>query len=112
MPAAPPPAYEIILKEIRSMPGYVILQINVTDAETYAEYGRRATPTLEPFGGEFVVGGEAKVREGTWPWPRLVVLRFPSIEKANEWYESDAYRPLIELRQKSADSNVVFVEGK
>ena len=37
--------------------GYVIAQINVSDPDTYASYIKLVLPTIEHFGGEFLVRG-------------------------------------------------------
>jgi len=94
------------------MAGYVIAQIQVNDADGYGEYKKGVGATIEAYDGEFLVrGGEAEVMEGVWPLPRTVVLRFPSVEKAKEWYLSDMYKPLLDMRNSVADGNLVIVEG-
>ena len=46
--------------------GYVIAQIDVTDAEAYRDYVAAVTPIVAEFGGEYLVrGGEAEFHEGT-----------------------------------------------
>ena len=49
--------------------------------------------------------------EGDWAPKRLVVLVFESLERAKEFYRSEEYRPVMEIRHKTAVSNVVIVEG-
>ena len=41
----------------------------------------------------------------------LVMIRFPSIEAADAWYESADYAPLKALRQSAGTFDVVFIEG-
>ncbi len=94
------------------MAGYVITQIEVTDPEPYQEYVAQVLPTVEAFGGKFLVrGGDIEVVEGTWPYARNVVVRFPSLAKAREWYDSDAYKPLGEMRHAASNCNMIFIEG-
>ncbi len=94
------------------MAGYVIAQIQVNDAEGYGEYKKGVGATIEAYDGELLVrGGEAEIMEGEWKLPRTVVLRFPTVERAKEWYHSDAYKPLLEMRKSAADGNLVIVEG-
>lgn len=94
------------------MSGYVIAQIEVKDPGTYEEYRSRVAPTVAAHGGAFLVrGGEMEVLEGDWPMPRVIILGFPSVEAARAWYESDAYRPLRELRRSAAQANLILVEG-
>ena len=49
--------------------------------------------------------------EGDWSPLRLVVIEFPDMDAARAWHESDAYAPLIELRQSASATNIVLVEG-
>ena len=49
--------------------------------------------------------------EGSWHPRRLVVLEFPSLAKAREWYDSEEYREPKAMRLAASNANVVFVEG-
>jgi uncharacterized protein (DUF1330 family) len=94
------------------MAGYVIADIDVTDPVRYEEYRRLASATVSAFGGEYVVrGGACETVEGNWIPRRLVVLRFDSVERAKEWWASEEYRPAKELRQETAATNLIIVDG-
>ena len=94
------------------MAGYVIADIDVTDPVAYQEYVKLTPAIIAKYGGKFLVrGGEAEVVEGTWTPNRVVVLEFESLERAKEFYHSEEYRPVMEIRHKSAVSNLVIVEG-
>ena len=94
------------------MSAYIIVQVEVTDAEIYETYRKQVPSTLEAFGGEFIVrGGNMKVLEGDWPMPRCVVLRFPDMEKARAWHASDAYAGPKAIRQTASRANSIVIEG-
>ena len=94
------------------MPGYVIADVDVHDADKFSEYRDQVEPTVELYGGEYIVrGGESETVEGEWHPNRMVVIRFDSVAKAKEWYYSDEYKGPMALRHQSATTNVVFVEG-
>ncbi|MCH8820489.1 MAG: DUF1330 domain-containing protein [Acidobacteria bacterium] len=95
------------------MSAYCIFDITqVVDEEKLGEYRQRVGATVEQYGGRYVVrGGEFEVVEGDWHPVRLVVLEFPSLEKARQWYNSEDYRELKELRLAATHSNAVIVEG-
>lgn len=94
------------------MAAYVIGEIEVMDPATYAEYGKQVLATIEKHGGRFVVrGGAVEPLEGGWTPKRLVVLEFPTMAKAREWYRSPEYAPLIKLRQRASRGKLVAVEG-
>ena len=49
--------------------------------------------------------------EGEWNPKRLVIIEFPDMAAAHAWHESEAYAPLIALRQSASDTDMVVVEG-
>lgn len=92
--------------------GYVIAQITVTDPVIYPKYLALVTPTVEHFGGEFLVrGGRSESHEGTPPGERNVVIRFPSYQAAQNWYHSELYAEAKALRQSASTSVQTIVEG-
>jgi uncharacterized protein (DUF1330 family) len=95
------------------MPAYVIAGNNVIDAETMREYAALVPATLEQFGGQFLVrGGQVDVVEGEWETQRVVVIEFPSLDRARDWYHSEAYQAIIQKRFDAARTDFfMFVEG-
>ncbi len=94
------------------MTAYVIAQITVTDPEQFKQYGAAVSPTIEAFGGEYVVrGGESEVFEGEAGAPRLVVIKFPSRDIARTWWNSPEYAAAKALREGAAKLDVVAVDG-
>lgn len=86
--------------------------LKITNPEALAEYARRALPTVRAYGGEYVVvRGAFHSHEGSWVPTDPVMIKFPSIEAADAWYESADYAPLKALRQSAGTFNVVFIEG-
>jgi uncharacterized protein (DUF1330 family) len=94
------------------MPAYVIVQIEIHDAETYERYRALVPPSIAAYGGRFVVrGGPVTTLEGDWRPARLVVLEFPSADVARAWWASPEYAEAKALRLASATSEMVLVEG-
>ena len=94
------------------MAAYVIVQVGVRDPAKFEAYRAQVPATLKKFGGEFIVrGGAMEVLEGTWAHPRCVVIRFPDIKSAKAWHASPEYAGPKALREASADSNMIVVEG-
>ena len=94
------------------MKAYVIVDVKITDPERYAEYKKLTPGSLIPFDGKFVVrGGESETLEGTWKPGRLVVLEFPSMQKARAWWASEGYAPAKALRQSASVTQMIVVEG-
>jgi uncharacterized protein (DUF1330 family) len=94
------------------MPAYVIFDIHVDDPDAYGPYRERAGATVEAHGGRYLArGGAHEVLEGEWDVDRLVVLEFPSMERAREWYRSPEYRELARIRQGASHGQAALVEG-
>ena len=94
------------------MAAYVIVEIDITDPVGYEEYRKLAPPTVSAYGGKFVVrGGQVEVLEGNWVPKRLVVLEFESMKRAKEWWASKEYSAAKQVRQRTAITNMIVVEG-
>ena len=94
------------------MVAYVIVELDITDPAGYDDYRKLVPPTLAAYGGKFVVrGGACETLEGSWRPQRLVVLEFPSVGRAKEWWASPEYREAKALRQRTARSEMIVVEG-
>ncbi len=92
--------------------GYVIAQINVSDKDSYSVYVQQVQPTIDCYGGEFLVrGGKSESFEGSPPGDRNVIIRFPSYQAAMDWYHSAEYAPVRELRMAASTSVQTIVEG-
>ena len=65
--------------------GYVIAQLKVTNPENYKEYVEKVPDVVKKYGGEYLArGGEHQVVEGEDNLPRIVIIKFPTYEKALE----------------------------
>ena len=85
------------------MAAYVIANIDVKDPVRYQDYIKMSPVSIAKFGGRFVArGGKTEVLEGEWVPKRLVLLEFPSVERAREWWASDEYAPAKALRQATS----------
>ena len=94
------------------MSGYVIVELDVTDRDGFAEYAKLVPSIIEVFGGKYLVrGGKQETIEGDWNPKRVVVLEFESVERAKEMFESKEYAPVAAIRHRTAKSNVIIVEG-
>lgn len=94
------------------MPAYVIVDISITDPETYSDYKNLAPAAVALYGGKYLArGGPSETLEGDWQPGRLVILEFPSVDEAKNWLNSPEYAPARALRHQAADSRMVVVEG-
>ena len=94
-------------------PAYIIVEMNVSDPDRYKEYMAKAPACVKAFGGEYLVrGGRHQAMEGDWQPHRLAVLKFPSFEQAQAFYNDGPYRDVRKLREGATEYfNMVLVEG-
>jgi uncharacterized protein (DUF1330 family) len=94
------------------MAAYAIVDIEITDPEAYEEYRKQVPPLVAKYGGKYLVrGGEMEKVEGDWSPTRIVVLEFESMERVKEFYYSEEYEPLKQIRLSATKSNMVLVDG-
>lgn len=94
------------------MSAYLILDIDVTNQELYAEYVARATSIIESAGGRYLVRGGSVTRlSGEWHPKRLVVIEFKTVEQARQCFASPEYLEIAPLREQAAISRAIIAEG-
>lgn len=91
---------------------YIIANVDVKNPAQYEEYKRLSTIAMKAHGAEVCVrGGKTQVLEGDWTPHRLVLLKFPSVEQAREFYDSTEYGAARKARDGIAVMRMVLVEG-
>lgn len=95
------------------MTAYMIATIAVKDPVTFQTYLAETQRVAAPYGARLVFRGQTAQALTGDPADHgiVVVVEFPSHQKLDEWYRSDAYRPLIPLREEAADMTMVSYIG-
>jgi uncharacterized protein (DUF1330 family) len=94
------------------MAAYVIVDISIHDQAAYEDYKKLTPAAIAAYDGKFVVrGGQTETLEGEWQPERVVVLEFPSVKRAKEWWNSETYAEAKAIRQKAARTNMIVVQG-
>jgi uncharacterized protein (DUF1330 family) len=94
------------------MAAYFIVDIDVHDPAGMREYLERMPGTLTKYGGRYIVrGGKFEVVEGNWQPTRVVMLEFPSMEQARNWYACEEYKDMKAALHNSSRTDIVLVEG-
>ena len=94
------------------MKAYIVVQINVNNHENYKEYLKNVTPIAKNYGGNYIVrAGNFEIMEGNWDYKRNVVIEFPSLENAKEFYNCPEYQPIKKIRLNNAENNLIIIEG-
>jgi uncharacterized protein (DUF1330 family) len=94
------------------MRAYVISEVEVRDRAAMEAYRALAAATIAQYGGRYLArGGAAELGEGGPPPKTIIIVEFPSMERAREWYESPEYAEALKLRQTALERRLMFVEG-
>jgi uncharacterized protein (DUF1330 family) len=94
------------------MTAYVLLDITVSDADQFARYRELAPSAIAAYGGKYLArGGATEVLEGPQAPNRIVILEFPTIERAKQWLDSPEYRVARAIRHAAATTNAFVVQG-
>jgi len=74
-------------------------------------YLSQVDETLEPYDGHFLVHGKkGDVVEGSSPG-MCIIIEFPDLEHARNWYHSDAYQKIKPLRTNNSVGSVILIDG-
>lgn len=95
------------------MAAYIVVDSKIIDAEQQALYREIAGPIVAKFGGEYLArGGKLSVKEHQRGTPeRLVIVKFSSYERAEEFYNSAEYKVALAVSDKAAQRTFSIVEG-
>jgi len=91
---------------------YLIIDITIIDPDVYGEFVARMPAVVEKYGGRYLArGGEVAAMVGDWRPERIVLIEFEGIEQVEEFFASPEYLTLVPLREQSATSRAIIVEG-
>lgn len=95
------------------MSAYCLFEnLEITDLAQLEAYKARVAPLVQRFGGRYVVlGGNPQRVEGEWTPGYLVMIEFPDLARAQQWYGSPEYEEVKRLRLAAGRFNGVILEG-
>ena len=83
----------------------------IIDDNLYSEYIEKAAPIIKKHGGEYIFRSEQlNPISGDWDLNRIILIRFVSKEKLLECFQSNEYKGLAHLREKSTVSKALIIE--
>jgi uncharacterized protein (DUF1330 family) len=95
------------------MPAYVVFVCReIVDQEELNTYWQGVNGTLVDHPARVLIDhNRLLILEGQGPVEGVTVYEFPSREAARSWYDSAAYREVLQHRKKGAKYLVVLAEG-
>ena len=96
------------------MKHYAVAELDVTDPAWVRGYVTDVTPMVQRRGGRYLARTTRIERiEGERELPQvLVLIEWPSKQAADEFYESEEYRPYREARRAGARNEFLLVAGE
>ncbi|TRO38277.1 DUF1330 domain-containing protein [Pseudomonas putida] len=92
--------------------GYLVGNFTVIDTQLMAEYTQKATPLVQKYGGAIEIMTPQLIPVEGGAQPVFVVIRFPTLKDATDFYEAPDYAPLKELRIKATTGGFLsLVQG-
>lgn len=95
------------------MTAYVIAESRHINTPDMGEYRRRAQVSIALYDGTYLVRGALpNPLEGQWAeGNRMVIIEFPSMARAKEWYSSPEYARARAARSEVYERRMLFVDG-
>jgi len=94
------------------MPAYLVVRIQTEDPTRLKDYQAATPSVVKKFGGRFIArGGDVVTLEGPEEKRRIVIIEFPSLEHAQQFYNSPEYEAAKGLRLPYATSEFIVVDG-
>ena len=95
------------------MAAYTIVEVQeVMDPDGFAEYREKVGPILAQYGAKMIArGNQIDPLDGDWESAVLIIFEFESQERIRAWRDSEAYREIIPLRDRSARLRILSVPG-
>lgn len=94
------------------MPAYLIAQFVVKDPQKMKEYAALAGPVIRQFGGKVIIRAPVqKVLLGKSQAGVAVVIEFDSVQTIEQMLDSEAYRPVVPVREAAGEGTFLAVEA-
>ena len=92
---------------------YVVVTIKcVKDQAAFQEYAEKVAPLIAKYSGRYLVSDRSpQMRNGEFPYARIVIVEFPTIESAQLWYDSAEYQAIVPIREQAFDANIIIARG-
>lgn len=107
--AEPPPTASA--PEPPARPALMLIEADITDMDRFRAYTVAIVPIVQRFGGRYVVmRGAREDLEGDWGATRIVVSEWPSMQAAQDFWNSPEYRQAVKLREGTGTFRVTLLE--
>lgn len=86
---------------------YLILA-NIIEPELFGQYIKGHIPTIAEFGGKITFRSVQNTPIlGSQNWDAIAIQEWPDSESFDRWWNSEAYRPWAEIRDRAAIISII-----
>jgi uncharacterized protein (DUF1330 family) len=94
------------------MAAYVISDVEFLDRALIENYRILAQAAIAKYGGRYLArGGMIEPVEGDWTPTNVIIVEFPTMAQAREWYRSPEYAEALEISRRALRRRLIFVDG-
>ena len=94
------------------MPAYLLVELEIVDPIGFGEYRKAVVPLVEKYDGKYLAASDrVEALEGDWHPKRIVMIEFPSMQGAKEWFGCEEYREPSKIRKRTAKTKMILMEG-
>ncbi len=94
------------------MSAYFIARVRISDRNQYAQYLAAVPSIITRYNGKVIARTEQPVSlEGPDESRRIIVIEFPSVDQAKQFYTSPEYSHARTLREHAAEGEIVVIDG-
>ena len=99
--------------EAQETPGYIVAKVTITDEDTYRQYLAGFGAILRQYEGQVVAAErDPTILEGEWSATTTVIIRFASRAQALEWYNSEEYQEIVQIRHSASSADLIAIDGR
>jgi uncharacterized protein (DUF1330 family) len=92
--------------------GVIFAEVEIHDLNEYEKYRPLAASAIEAAGGRYYVRrGDPEMLEGNPATKLVVIVEFPTREKAKEFYYSTRYQEAAAIRQRASTTRMILLSG-
>ena len=93
---------------------YILSEVTPKSEAHYRQYLQEVSPLIRQFGGQVEVAPASRkeVIEGRQLAGQMTLLKFPSREDRDAFWNSPEYQPIKRKRLESADSRIIFLDQR
>jgi uncharacterized protein (DUF1330 family) len=94
------------------MKAYLVLDLTVSDMSGFSKYIAEIPAYISKHSGRYIVRGvRPTVIEGDWKPERVVMIEFPTREKAQAFLSDPDIQNLFSIRHATTTSRLLLVDG-